>query len=85
LPGEVRKLWDEIEADDLPAATIQHLKLFALCRVMFVETNPIPIKAAMAMAGLIGPELRLPLSPLSAKYRAPLAQLLREFGVKAKA
>jgi 4-hydroxy-tetrahydrodipicolinate synthase len=85
LPGEIRKLWDEIEADDLPAATIQHLKLFPLCRGMFVETNPIPIKAAMAMAGLIGEELRLPLSPLSAKFRAPLAQLLRKFGVKAKA
>jgi len=84
LPGEVRKLWDDIEADDLPAATIQHLKLFGLCRGMFVETNPIPIKAALAMAGLIGEELRLPLSPLSAKFRAPLAQLLREFGVKAK-
>ena len=84
LPAEVRKLWDEIEAGDMPAATIQHLKLFPLCRGMFVETNPIPVKAALAMAGLIRNELRLPLSPLSEKYRQPLARLLREFGVKTK-
>ena len=84
LPAEVRRLWDEIEAGDMPAATIQHLRLFPLCRGMFVETNPIPVKAALAMAGMIQNELRLPLSPLSQKYRDPLAKLLREFGVKAK-
>jgi 4-hydroxy-tetrahydrodipicolinate synthase len=85
LPGEVRKLWDAIEEHDLAAAAIQHLKLFPLCRGVFVETNPIPIKAAMAMAGMIREDLRLPLSPLSEKYRAPLAKLLQEFGVKARA
>jgi 4-hydroxy-tetrahydrodipicolinate synthase len=84
LPAEVRKLWDAIEACDLAAATMQHLRLFPLCRGMFAETNPIPIKAALAMAGLIQEELRLPLSPLSEKFRAPLARLLQEFGVKVK-
>ena len=84
LPGEVRKLCDAIAANDLPAATAQHLKLFPLFKGMFVETNPIPVKAALAMMGMIADELRLPLSPLSDKYRARLAELLNAAGVEAK-
>jgi 4-hydroxy-tetrahydrodipicolinate synthase len=85
LPAEIRKLTDAALAGNCAAATAQHKRLFPLCRAMFVETNPIPIKAAMAMAGMMQDELRLPLSPLSAKFRAPLADLLSTFGVKAKA
>ncbi|HUU59946.1 MAG TPA: 4-hydroxy-tetrahydrodipicolinate synthase [Phycisphaerae bacterium] len=84
LPAEIRKLCDAIAAGDVPAATRQHLRLFPLCKAIFCETNPIPIKAAMAMAGRIRNELRLPLSPLSEKHRAPLANLLGPFGVDAK-
>ncbi|HAU37669.1 MAG TPA: 4-hydroxy-tetrahydrodipicolinate synthase [Phycisphaerales bacterium] len=85
LPGEVRRLWDTIEAQQMHDACTQHLRLFPLFRGMFVETNPIPIKAAMAMTGMIADELRLPLSPLSAKLRGPLADLLKEFGLKVRA
>jgi 4-hydroxy-tetrahydrodipicolinate synthase len=84
LPAEVRKLWDAIEACDLAEATMQHLRLFPLFRAVFVQTNPIPIKAALAMAGLIHEELRLPLSPLSRPLRAPLARLLQGFGVNVR-
>jgi 4-hydroxy-tetrahydrodipicolinate synthase len=85
LPGEVRKLCDLILAGKMAEATRQHLRLYPLCRGMFVETNPIPVKAAMAMAGMIANELRLPLVPLADKFRAPLAKLLTDFGVTAKA
>jgi len=85
LPAEVRKLCDFITAFDMADACTQHLKLFPLFRAMFVETNPIPIKAAMAMAGLIRDEVRLPLTPLSDEHRGPMAKLLKEFGVKVKA
>lgn len=84
LPAEVRKLCDHITDFDLADACTQHLRLFPLCRGMFVETNPIPIKAAMAMAGMIQNELRLPLTPLSDQYRKPLADLLKTFGVECK-
>lgn len=82
LPGEIRTLCDHIQACDMAEACRQHLRLFGLCRGMFVETNPIPIKAAMAMAGMIRNELRLPMTPLAEPHRAPLADLLREFGVE---
>jgi len=84
LPAEVRKLTDAAAAGDLAAARQQHLKLFPLFKAVFCQTNPIPIKAALAMAGMIENELRLPMTPLSDHLRAPLAELLRPFGVDAK-
>ena len=85
LPGEIRKLTDAAAAGDMKAATARHLKLFPLFKAIFWETNPIPIKAALSMAGMIENELRLPLVPLSQQYRAGLAELLRPFGVNATA
>jgi 4-hydroxy-tetrahydrodipicolinate synthase len=82
LPGEVRKLCDAIASDDITTARAMHLKLFRLFKGMFVQTNPIPIKAALAAAGMIRDELRLPMRPLDDEFRAPLAQLLGEFGLE---
>jgi len=42
-----------------------HLRLVPLVQALFCETNPIPVKAALAMMGLIREELRLPLTPLA--------------------
>jgi len=81
LPREIRKLCDDIDAGDSEAACAQHLRLFPAFKAMFVETNPIPIKAAMAMAGMIYDELRLPMTPLSDRHRPALAKLLAEYGV----
>ena len=85
LPREIRKLCDDIAAGDTEAARLQHLRLLPICKAMFRETNPIPIKAALAMAGMITEELRLPMTTLSDCYRQPLAKLLAEFGVNVKA
>jgi 4-hydroxy-tetrahydrodipicolinate synthase len=84
LPREVRAFWDTIAAGDLAAARRQHLRLLPLFEGIFVETNPIPIKAALAMAGMIRDELRLPMTPLSDAHRPKLAQMLRTFGVRVK-
>ncbi len=82
LPAEVRKLCDLIEAQNMHDACTQHLKLFPLFKGMFVETNPIPIKAAMAMAGLCKEDVRLPLTTLADSYRPALAQLLKDFNIE---
>jgi len=84
LPREIRKLCDDIAAGDAEAACAQHLRLLPAFKAMFVETNPIPVKAAMAMAGMIPDELRLPMTPLADAHRGPLAELLAEFGVDVK-
>jgi len=84
LPGEVRALCDAALSGDMAVAREEHLRLFPLFKGMFVETNPIPIKAAMAMAGKIHNELRLPMTPLSKPHREPLAALLRPFGIQTR-
>jgi len=82
LPGEIRDLCDAIAAGDMPGARKLHLKLFPLFKAIFVETNPIPIKAAMAMAGMIEEELRLPMVSLSDQHRPMLKELVHAFGVR---
>jgi 4-hydroxy-tetrahydrodipicolinate synthase len=82
LPAEIRRLCDFIEAQALHDACMQHLKLFPLFKGMFAETNPIPIKAAMGMAGLCRDELRLPMCPLADAHRPALKQLLIDAGVE---
>ncbi len=57
-----------------------HNKLLDLMNFNFVESNPIPVKAALAMMGMIREEYRLPLVPLSARHRPRLRKILRELG-----
>jgi len=85
VPASVRGLCDAIAAGDAADARRRHLELFPLFKAMFVETNPIPVKAALAMTGMIDNELRLPMTPLSEQHRSRLAELLRGAGVDAKA
>jgi len=81
LPAEIRKLTDALLAGRMADATAQHLKCVPLFKGIFVETNPIPIKALMHMAGMIGPEIRLPMVPLADEHRAKLAAMLADIVV----
>ena len=76
IPSAVSVLWRAWKKGDKTAAYHQHNKLLKLNSLLFCETNPIPIKAAAAMLGLCGPDIRLPLTPLSAPFRDPLRQEL---------
>ncbi len=58
-----------------------HYELLPLAKGLFVETNPIPVKAALAMMKKIGPELRLPLTPLSAEKQKGLRETLKKAGL----
>lgn len=77
VPDRVSAMVHAALNGDWPAATRRHQRLFPLFRDLFIETNPIPVKAAMAMMGLIEEEYRLPLCPLSAEHRSALEQTLR--------
>lgn len=59
-PAEVSKQADLMRAGDLAGARAQHQRLLPLYEAMFVETNPGPIKCALALRGVIQPEIRLP-------------------------
>jgi 4-hydroxy-tetrahydrodipicolinate synthase len=58
-----------------------HKKYYCLFRDLFVETNPIPIKTAMAMKGMIAEEFRLPLCEISASGREKLTAALKRCGI----
>ncbi|MEI8366021.1 MAG: 4-hydroxy-tetrahydrodipicolinate synthase [Parachlamydiaceae bacterium] len=72
VPQSVVDLVSLIQSGDYVAAQKLHHDLMPLMRAAFLETNPIPIKAALAMHGLPAGHCRLPLSPLSAENAATL-------------
>ena len=55
-----------------------HFRLLPLMEINFIESNPIPVKAALAMMGLIREVFRLPLVPISEKSRTQLLPILEE-------
>ena len=80
LPREVTKLAALALAGDFDRARALHRKLYPLFKTFFIESNPVPIKLAMARAGLIGSEeVRLPLSPLSDPSRKALLAALAAY------
>ena len=81
IPKEMKQLVDLCAAGDFGMASAMHRKLYRLFNGMFIETNPIPVKAAMAMRGLIEEEYRLPLCPLADKNREVLRQILADVPV----
>src|SRR3990170_1587438 len=80
LPKEVAELTHAALDGDWKRARELHWKLFPICRAMFVETNPIPVKEAMAMLGMIRAEWRLPLCPMSDANPERLRKVLAQAG-----
>jgi 4-hydroxy-tetrahydrodipicolinate synthase len=59
-----------------------HFDLLPLMRALFLETNPVPVKAALSMMGFCRDELRLPLLPMSESLRPRLRQALADAGCR---
>lgn len=81
VPRLCAQLTDALAKSDLATASLIHHRLAPLVDAAFVESNPIPIKAALAMMGRMRNVLRLPLLPLDAKYEAHMSAALRIAGV----
>ena len=81
IPGEMSEMVDSFMKGDLNKAMELHKKYYCFFRDQFIETNPIPIKAAMAMAGLIEESYRLPLCELTAEHREQLKNSLVRCGI----
>lgn len=77
-PGPVAAMTHAALAGQWIEASLLHKRLFNLFTDLFLETNPVPVKAAMAMQGLIEETYRLPLCGPSEKTRARLAACLKE-------
>lgn len=70
--------WEEGRADE---ARQRFFRLFPLCKAMFYETNPIPVKTGLALMGKIDGEMRLPLSPMAPANVEKLRKDLQAYGV----
>ncbi len=81
MPKEVSRMVREQLAGNAKAALKLHDRLYSLFKDLFIETNPVPAKAALAMMGLIAEDVRLPLVPMAAKTRDQLATTLRGLGL----
>lgn len=76
VPGKMVDLVNAGLAGDFTQARTLHYELLPLVKALFVETNPIPVKAALKMIGLPAGPTRLPLGPLSPASREALSQTL---------
>ena len=81
VPRETAEMTHAALAGDWKLARELHLKLFPLSRAAFMETNPIPVKEAMAMMGMLEPEFRLPMCPMGAANRERLKTILVQYGL----
>ncbi len=80
-PGAMIELVRAARSGELERARRLHLRLLPLFDALFCETNPIPVKAALALLGLVDDEIRLPLTPLGAAGRERLHAVLKEQGI----
>jgi 4-hydroxy-tetrahydrodipicolinate synthase len=85
IPAEMTKLTQLAMAGDFAGARVVQRQWLPLMEINFVESNPIPVKAAMAMMSLLEPVWRLPMTPPSAANQEKIAAVLRSAGLLAGA
>ena len=81
IPAEMTRLAQLCLSNDFPAARALEHKYLPLMEVNFIESNPIPVKAAMALMGLLEPVWRLPLVPPSPASLARIEAVLQDLGL----
>jgi 4-hydroxy-tetrahydrodipicolinate synthase len=81
-PRAMKELVVACRAGDLAKALALQVAMAELNRMMFVETNPGPVKAGVALLGRAGPEIRLPLAPVSEASLARVRAAMQRFGLK---
>jgi 4-hydroxy-tetrahydrodipicolinate synthase len=81
IPAEMTAIAQACLRNDFPAARAIQAKFLPLMNINFVESNPIPVKAAMALMGLLEPVWRLPMVPPSQANLAKIESVLRSAGL----
>ena len=80
-PQAMLDLYRAAEASDMQRAREIHYQLLPVFDALFCETNPIPVKAALALMGVVQDEIRLPLTQITQNNRDHLAAVLKEAGI----
>ncbi len=79
MPQSVSRMAEACANGDFATALKLHRELIEINAAMFYETNPIPVKTALAMMGMIEDEIRLPLAPMSEANRDRLKKVLEDY------
>ncbi|SDD95988.1 4-hydroxy-tetrahydrodipicolinate synthase [Cupriavidus sp. YR651] len=82
IPGLMRKLCDAARNGDVPLVRLISRKVYLLNQALFVQSNPIPVKWALARMGRMTGTLRLPLTPLGSEWESVLVRALALAGVE---
>lgn len=80
VPAQMHRMCRAAMAGDRAAAEAIEAEIADLHRVLFLESNPIPVKWALQQMGMLGPHLRLPMTPLAAAYQADVRAALEKAG-----
>jgi 4-hydroxy-tetrahydrodipicolinate synthase len=83
-PREMCELTHTVLANNWESARKLHRKLLPLMKASFIESNPVPVKAALAMMGKMEEVYRLPLVPMQKENRAKLEKVIHELGLVKK-
>ena len=81
-PVRMVRLVNALQADDMSTARQLHYELMPLFRNCFIESNPIPVKAALAIMGLVENSLRLPLVPAGETTMHIMEQTIQSLGLQ---
>ena len=81
VPRETADMVQAWEDGQVETAREVFFRLLPMCQAMFFETNPIPVKTAVALMGKAGGELRLPLAPMSSANLEKLKGVLKGYGL----
>jgi len=81
IPEEMTEMVRAYLRGDTEEARQIHYKVYPLCKAMFIETNPLPIKTAMARLGIIEREWRLPLEEMEKTNEEKLEKALEDYGL----
>ncbi len=79
MPKAIADLTDAFYAGDLDKARKLHLDTLKISNAMFIESNPIPVKTALALMGKCSDEVRLPLAPMGDANKAKLETIMKEY------
>ncbi len=81
IPARVAQLVNAALSGDFKSARDAHFQLYPIFKDLFIESNPAPIKTALALLGQMNPDVRLPLAPLSAASHAKLEATMRSLNI----
>ena len=81
IPAEMVQMVEAAERNDFRAARAVHARILPLMQINFVESNPVPVKAAMASMGLLEEHYRLPMCPPKPESREKINHVLKELGL----